>query len=319
MLEQEGFEPIIVDDMSTGHMWAVRGTLIKGDIGDSALINHLIQEYKPLAIMHFASKILVGESMQKPQDYYLDNVSKGLVLFKAAADNGIPVIFSSSAAVYGTPETVPIPEDARLEPESVYGETKLVLERALNWFSQRIDARYISLRYFNAAGAWPDKGLGEAHPVETHLIPLTLMAGAGQTEALRVFGDDYPTEDGTCIRDYVHVIDLAKAHLLALRYLLDNGKSQVFNLGSQTGYSVMQVIKTAERVIGKPIPTRITQRRPGDPAVLIASSGKIREVLGWQAQRELTDMIADAWEFYNGTGHRNPGHKRIFRPGETGG
>ncbi|MGB9590642.1 MAG: UDP-glucose 4-epimerase GalE, partial [Candidatus Hydrothermia bacterium] len=240
LLSERGYEPVIYDNMSSGHAWAVTGDLIKGDIRDRFPLSVLLDDTKPVAIMHFASKILVGESMERPELYYSTNVSGSIALVELALERGIPVIFSSSAAVYGTPDSIPIPEDAATRPESVYGETKLVVERALRWYSELRGLRYVSLRYFNAAGASPSAKLGEMHKPETHLIPLCLHALMGLREKLVVFGDDYPTPDGTCIRDYIHVDDLAEAHILALEWLLSGGESKVYNLGSEKGYSNLE-------------------------------------------------------------------------------
>ncbi len=297
MLSQRGYDPVIYDNMSEGHGWAVTGDLIKGDISDKPLLSAVIEDARPLAIMHFASKILVGESMERPELYYATNVSGSITLLELALEKGIPFIFSSSAAVYGTPETVPITEDSPTRPESVYGETKLVVERALGWYSRLRGLRYVSLRYFNAAGASPSGRLGEMHKPETHLIPLCLHALIGLREKLVVFGDDYPTPDGTCIRDYIHVDDLADAHIRALEWLLSGGQSRVYNLGSEKGYSNLEVIRAVSRVTGKGVPWEMGRRRPGDPPVLLASSERIRSELGWRPRYGLEDMIEHAWGF----------------------
>lgn len=297
MLSQRGYDPVIYDNMSSGYIWAVSGDLIKGDIADRPLLSAVIEDARPIAIMHFASKILVGESMERPELYYATNVSGSITLLELALENGIPVIFSSSAAVYGTPETVPITEDSPTRPESVYGETKLVVERALGWYSRIRGLRYVSLRYFNAAGASPSGRLGEMHRPETHLIPLCLHALMGLREKLVVFGDDYPTPDGTCIRDYIHVDDLADAHIRALEWLLSGGQSRVYNLGSEEGYSNLEVISAVGRVTGRDVPWEMGRRRPGDPPVLLASSERIRSELGWRPRYGLEDMIEHAWGF----------------------
>lgn len=297
LLAERGYEPVIYDNMSTGHAWAVRGDLIKGDIGDRRLLSAVLDDTRPVAIMHFAGKILVGESMERPELYYANNVAGSIVLLELALERGIPVIFSSSAAVYGTPEKVPIAEDSPLRPESVYGETKLVVERALEWCARLRGLRYVSLRYFNAAGASPSGRLGELHVPETHLIPLCLHAVMGLREKLVVFGDDYPTPDGTCIRDYIHVDDLAEAHILALEHLLAGRESRVYNLGSEKGYSNLEVIKAVGKVVGREVPWEMGQRRPGDPPVLLASSERIRSELGWKPRYGLEEMIGHAWNF----------------------
>ena len=297
LLADRGYEPVIYDNMSSGHDWAVLGDLIRGDIRDRALLSAVLEDTRPVAIMHFAGKILVGESMERPELYYLNNVSGSIVLLELAVEKGIPVIFSSSAAVYGTPEKVPITEDSPLRPESVYGETKLVIERALDWYSKLRGLRYVSLRYFNAAGASHSGRLGELHKPETHLVPLCLHAIMGLREKLVVFGDDYPTPDGTCIRDYIHVDDLADAHILALEYLLSGGDSRVYNLGSEKGYSNLEVINTVGKVLGKNVPWEMGKRRPGDPPVLLADSGRIKSELGWRPRYSLEEIIGHAWAF----------------------
>lgn len=297
LLADRGYEPVIYDNMSSGYEWAVLGDLIRGDIRDRALLSAVLEDTRPVAIMHFAGKILVGESMERPELYYLNNVSGSIVLLELAVEKGIPVIFSSSAAVYGTPEKVPITEDSPLRPESVYGETKLVIERALDWYSKLRGLRYVSLRYFNAAGASPSGRLGELHRPETHLIPLCLHAIMGLRDKLVVFGDDYPTPDGTCIRDYIHVDDLADAHILALEYLLSGGDSRGYNLGSEKGYSNLEVINTVGKVLGKNVPWEIGKRRPGDPPVLLADSKRIKSELGWRPRYSLEEIIGHAWAF----------------------
>ncbi len=297
LLAQRGYEPVIYDNMSAGHGWAVTGDLIKGDIGDRPVLSAVVEDTRPVAIMHFASRILVGESMERPELYYATNVAGSITMLQVALERGIPLIFSSSAAVYGTPDNIPITEDSPTRPESVYGETKLVIERALEWYSRLRGLRYVSLRYFNAAGASPSGRLGELHRPETHLIPLCLHAVMGIREKLVVFGDDYPTPDGTCIRDYIHVDDLAEAHILALEWLVSGGESRVYNLGSERGYSNLEVINTVVRVTGKGVPWEMGKRRPGDPPVLLASSERIRSELGWRPRYGLEDMIAHAWGF----------------------
>lgn len=297
LLADRGYEPVIYDNMSSGHDWAVTGDLVRGDIGDRALFSAVLEDTRPAAIMHFAGKILVGESMERPELYYLNNVAGSISLLQLAVEKGIPVIFSSSAAIYGTPEKVPITEDSAPRPESVYGETKLVIERALDWYARLRGLRYVSLRYFNAAGASPSARLGEMHRPETHLVPLCLHAIMGLREKLVVFGDDYPTPDGTCIRDYIHVDDLAEAHILALEHLLSGRESRVYNLGSEKGYSNLEVINAVGKVVGKDVPWEMGKRRPGDPPVLLADSHRIMSELGWRPRYSLEDMIGHAWAF----------------------
>ncbi|MEO0145552.1 MAG: UDP-glucose 4-epimerase GalE [candidate division WOR-3 bacterium] len=297
LLSRRGYDPIIYDNMSGGHPWAVTGDLIKGDIRDRPLLSAVLDDFKPIAIMHFAGLILVGESMEKPELYFSNNVAGSLNLIELASERGIPFIFSSSAAVYGTPPRVPITEDSPMNPESVYGETKLMVERALAWYSRLRGLRYVSLRYFNAAGASPSGGLGELHRPETHLIPLCLHAVIGLRKSLTLFGNDYPTPDGTCIRDYIHVDDLAEAHILALEHILSGGDSRVYNLGSEQGHSNLEVIETVGKIVGMSVPWVLGPRRPGDPPVLLADSTRIRSELGWRPRYSLEEMIKHAWEF----------------------
>jgi len=293
-----GHEPIVYDDLSTGHREAVRDVpLIEGDVRDASRLAHAMARWEIEAVMHFAAKSLVGESMTDPAKYYENNVGGGLALLEACRECGVArLIFSSTAAVYGEPVETPITEAHPLEPTSVYGRTKLVFERMLADYASASSFEYIALRYFNAAGADPGGALGEDHNPETHLIPIVLEAALGKRDAITVFGSDYPTEDGTCVRDYVHVSDLADAHVLALERLASGGGSGVFNLGNGQGFSVRQVIETAERVVGRPIPIRDGERRPGDPAVLVASSDQAKKLLGWKpAFESLESIIETAW------------------------
>ena len=294
LLRRRGYEPVVYDDLSTGHPWAVRGEFYRGSVLDLRLFKEVLAKVKPRALMHFAAKSLVGESMERPELYFRENVPGGINVFTAAAELGLPLIFSSSAAVYGDPKEVPITEGAPLRPTNVYGETKAMLERVLEWLGKTKGLRFVSLRYFNAAGAaW---GLGEAHEPETHLIPNILRAKLGLREKLVVFGRDYPTPDGTAVRDYIHIEDLAEAHLLALEHLLSGGEPQVLNLGTGKGYSVLEVVRAAEEVVG-PFPWEFGPPRPGDPPVLVASYERAKEVLGWEPKKTLREMIRSAWEF----------------------
>ena len=309
-----GHEPVVYDDLSTGHRAAVDavGTasglaalsrpvpLVVGDVRDRELLERTIAEHKIEAVMHFAAKSLVGESMSDPAKYYVNNVGGGLALLEACRAAGVRhFIFSSTAAVYGEPEETPISEEHRLSPTSVYGRTKLAFERMLEDYASAYPFAYIALRYFNAAGADPGGAIGEDHDPETHLIPIVLQAALGKREAVTVFGTDYPTADGTCVRDYIHVTDLADAHVLALQHLASGGGSGVFNLGSGHGYTVRQVIETAERVVGRKVPVREGARRPGDPAVLVAGSARAREILGWKpAFDSLEKIIETAWVWH---------------------
>jgi len=292
-----GHRVIVYDNLSTGHRRAVPPDVpfVQGDHGDAALLKDTLQRYGCEAMMHFSALSLVGESIQNPFLYYENNVVKGVALLQAALDAGVRhFIFSSTAAVYGEPASIPIREDAPLNPTNPYGNTKLAFERLLADVAQVSDLRFVSLRYFNAAGA--TEHCGEDHNPETHLIPLILQTAAGRRPAIQVFGNDYPTPDGTCIRDYIHVEDLADAHLLALEYLENGGETDIFNLGNGQGFSVLEVIEAARRVTGKQIPLKIAARRPGDPAILVASSEKIRQRLSWQPHHPRLDaIISSAW------------------------
>ena len=298
MLRQQGFDAVVFDNLSKGHRRAVPADclFIEGDMGDASHLRRVFSERFD-AVMHFAAFSAVGESVQDPAPYFENNFAKSLVLFKAMREHGVnKLIFSSTASVYGDPDLCPITEDFPLKPTSPYGESKLAVENALKWYSQAYDLHYASLRYFNAAGAYEDAG--EDHEPESHLIPLILKVAEGSRASLTIFGDDYLTVDGTCIRDYIHVKDLAEAHRLALMYLHNGGSSDVFNLGNGDGASVRQVITAAEKVTGKAISIEKGQRRPGDPAVLVASSAKINRILGWQAKNSsLEQMIKDAWQW----------------------
>jgi UDP-glucose 4-epimerase len=294
---------VVLDNLSKGHRDAVRGTyLVRGDTSDTTLLKELFRKHSIEAVVHFAASSLVGESVRRPADYYHNNVVKGLALLDAMVDSGVRrLVFSSTAAVYGEPVEVPIPEEHPAVPTNPYGATKLALEGAMRWYSEAYGLRYASLRYFNAAGADPSGDIGEDHDPETHLIPLVLKAAAGRTPYLEVFGTDYTTPDGTCVRDYIHVSDLAAAHALALDALASGSPSAVYNLGNGNGYSVLEVIKAAEEVVGKPISVKYGPRRPGDPAALVAGSGKIMDELGWQPRfADLKTIIETAWRWHSG-------------------
>lgn len=298
-LVREGYEVVVLDNLSQGHRAAVDpdAFFVEGDLRDREFVNHIVAEHEPEAIMHFASKSLVGESMEKPFLYLDENVRCGVNLMRCAVEHGVDrFILSSTANLFGNPEQIPIDEDEPIEPGSPYGESKNVLERTLHWLDEIDALRFATLRYFNAAGAAsPD--LGEDHDPETHLIPIVLEVAAGTREKIEIFGDDYETRDGTCIRDYIHVQDLAQAHILALEALDD--QSRVYNLGNGDGYSVREVIETARGVTGAEIPATVGPRRPGDPPILIASSTKIRRELGWSPQYgDLDDIISSAWEWH---------------------
>jgi UDP-glucose 4-epimerase len=298
-LVEDGYEVTVVDNLTQGHRAAVHpdAAFVEGDLRDRAFLDDLFASHQPDAIMHFASKSLVGESMDRPMLYLGENVHAGLTLLEAAVEHGVErFILSSTANLFGHPDTMPIDETTAIEPGSPYGESKNILERSLRWLDELDRLRYATLRYFNAAGAAsPD--LGEDHDPETHLIPIVLEVAQGRRDHIEIYGDDYDTRDGTCVRDYVHVLDLAQAHILALE-ALDAG-SRVYNLGNGDGYSVREVIETARSVTDAEIPAEVGPRRPGDPPVLIASSEKARQELGWTPRYpDLEDMISTAWAWH---------------------
>jgi UDP-arabinose 4-epimerase len=301
-LSLAGYTPISYDNLCYGHPWAVKwGPLEEGDIADRARLNDVIAKYQPDAVMHFAAYAYVGESVQDPGKYYRNNVAGTLTLLEAMRDHEIDkFIFSSTCATYGIPESVPICEDHPQRPINPYGTSKLMIEQMLRDFDVAHGLRSITLRYFNAAGADPDVEIGEAHYPETHLIPLVLDVAAGKLPAISVFGDDYETPDGTCIRDYVHVSDLAEAHVLALKALESGSKTTAYNLGSEQGFSVKQVIQTVEIVTGNKVPIVFEPRRDGDPAILIGNAGKIKLELGWDIKyKSLEKSIYHAFAWKN--------------------
>ncbi len=294
-LLEAGHEVTVVDDLSTGHADAVPegARFVQGDAAEVA--STLLAEGFD-GVLHFAAKSLVGESMQDPGAYWRGNVLTSLRLLEAMRTHGVQrLVFSSTAATYGEPETIPIPETAPTAPTNTYGATKLAIDHAITSYARAHGLAAVSLRYFNVAGAYGR--YGERHTTETHLIPLILQVATGHRDQVYIYGDDYPTEDGTAIRDYIHVVDLADAHLLALAHA-EPGTHQIFNLGNGTGFSVRQVIDACREVTGHPIPAVVSQRRAGDPAILVASSDKARQVLGWKPQHtDLPGIVADAWEF----------------------
>ncbi len=300
MLAEQGACVTTLDDLSGGHRDAVlHGDFVLGNCGDAQLVGDLLVRQRFDAVMHFASFIQVGESVQKPEKYYQNNVAHTLTLLQAMLAHGVKrFIFSSTAATFGEPHYTPIDEAHPQEPINPYGRSKLFIEQALADLDRAHGLRSVCLRYFNAAGADPAGQLGERHDPETHLIPLVLQAASGRRPHIGVFGRDYDTPDGTCIRDYIHITDLCSAHALALRHLLAGGASQNFNLGNGQGFSVQEVIDTARRVTGRPIAIVDGPRRPGDPARLVADSRRARQVLGWQpAYPELQTIIAHAWQW----------------------
>ena len=302
-LIERGEEVVIVDNLETGHIEAVheKARFYQGDIRDRAFIDSVFDNEQIDAVIHFAANSLVGESMTDPLKYYDNNVNGTKVLLQSMVAHNIKkIVFSSTAATYGEPDRVPILETDRTEPTNTYGETKLSMEKMFKWTDVAHGVKYVSLRYFNACGAHESGQIGEAHSPETHLIPLVLQVPLGQRETINIYGDDYPTEDGTCIRDYIHVTDLAQAHILAVEYLMNGNDSNVFNLGNGVGFSVKEVIEVARKVTGHAIPAVISERRAGDPARLIASSDKAREVLNWQpAHADLEEIIASAWKWHS--------------------
>lgn len=304
-LVQAGHAVVVFDNLYQGHRAAVHpdAAFVEGDLRDTDAVKRLFQEHKGIdGIMHFASFTLVGESMEQPLMYLRDNVIAGSnLLEQAAAHNVGRFILSSTANLFDDPQTMPIEPDDRIVPGSPYGESKFFLERLLHWFERIYGMRYACLRYFNAAGDTANRG--EDHDPETHLIPIVLQVALGQRDKVIIFGDDYPTNDGTCVRDYVHVVDLAQAHMLALENIQDIG-SRKYNLGNGNGFSVLEVINTARKVTGHAIPLEVGPRRPGDPAVLIASSTNIREELGWEPRYpDLEQIVSSAWEWHSAHPH----------------
>ena len=300
-LNLAGYETVVLDNMSYGHedflKWGVYENV---DLGDLDALRNLFSKYEIDAVMHFAAFTYVGESVDDPQKYYLNNLKNTLNLLQIMNEFKVKkIIFSSTCATYGNPQEIPITETHPQDPISPYGKAKLMVEQVLKDYSSAYGLRYVSLRYFNAAGADPEGDVGERHNPETHLIPLILDAAAGKREDIKIFGTDYPTDDGTCIRDYIHVTDLADAHIKALKYLENDGKSDVFNLGNGNGFSVKEVIEEARNVTGIEIKSTETERRPGDPPILVGSSKKAREILKWQPKYDnLTEIISTAWEWH---------------------
>jgi UDP-glucose 4-epimerase len=295
------YDVITLDDLSTGHLELLPGgEFIEGSLGDTVLLDKLFSTHKISVVMHFAAFSLVGESVEKPLKYYRNNMAATAELLDSMIRHKVKrFIFSSTAAVYGEPVEIPITENHPCNPTNPYGTSKISVERMLKDCDSAYGLKYISLRYFNASGADESGDVGERHTNETHLIPLILEVANGRRENINIFGTNYPTHDGTCIRDYIHVSDLTQAHLLALEALLSGGKSAVYNLGNNRGYSVREVIKLARKVTGKPIPTVESDRRPGDPAILIASSDKIKKTLGWKPKFEdLENIIKTAWVWH---------------------
>ncbi|GCD82148.1 UDP-glucose 4-epimerase GalE [Parageobacillus thermoglucosidasius] len=300
-LIEKGEKVIVVDNLQTGHREAVHPDAIfyQGDIRDRAFLRDVFRKHEIDAVIHFAANSLVGESMREPLKYYDNNVYGTQVLLEVMNESGVKqIVFSSTAAVYGEPKQIPIVETDPTMPTNTYGETKLVVEKMMKWVEQAYGIRYISLRYFNVAGAYGTL-IGEDHDPETHLIPLILKVPLGQRDEIHIFGDDYDTHDGTCIRDYIHVLDLVDAHILAVEKLRSGAESNVYNLGNGNGFTVKEVIEAARKVTGHPIPARVMARRPGDPAKLVASAEKAKRELGWEPKyTSITDIVASAWEWH---------------------
>jgi UDP-glucose-4-epimerase GalE len=305
-LAASGYQPVVLDDLSAGHRWAVRwGALVEGNVADRELVIQTIREHRIDAVIHFAANAYVGESMEQPRRYFQNNVLNSLSLLHAAMDGGVRhFVFSSTCAVYGLPQTIPMDEEHPRIPISPYGESKLFVEQVLGWYARTEGVEFVALRYFNAAGADPDGEIGECHRPETHLIPLAIGVARGQYPALKIFGTDYDTADGTAVRDYIHVCDLADAHLRALKYLFSGGVSTAMNLGTGAGHSVRAVQRAVETVSGRPVPVSMLDRRSGDPAILVAKAEKANKLLGWKPRfTRLEDVIETAWKWH-GAPHR---------------
>ena len=297
-LNKAGYETVVLDNLIKGFEDFVKwGVFVEGDYGDEELLNRIFKEYDIEAVMHFGAYISVAESVECPKAYLENNYEKTLILIKAMKDNGVKnLIFSSTAAVYGSPVEIPIKETHQLKPINPYGKSKLLVEEYLK---SQDDINYVIFRYFNASGDDPDCEIGELHEPETHLIPLILDAALGRRDSISVFGDDYDTEDGSCVRDYIHVNDIANAHIEGLRYLENGGENNVFNIGNGRGFSVKEVISVVKKVTGKDFPVNIEGRRPGDPGTLVADSNKIHEVLGWTPEYDtLESIIETAWMWH---------------------
>lgn len=303
-LQDAGYEVVILDNMVYGHRDLVETVLkvelIEGDTGDRALLDKILKTREFAAVMHFAAYAYVGESVSQPDKYYRNNVVGTLTLLEAMCDAGINnFVFSSTCATYGVPKQIPILEDQLQQPINPYGRSKLMVEQIISDFEHAYGLRSVRFRYFNAAGADPQSRIGEDHHPETHLIPLVLMTAMGKQESLSILGTDYDTPDGTCIRDFIHVTDIAQAHILGLEHLLKGGSTEVFNLGNGQGFSVQEVIDAARVVTGRPIAVTIADRRPGDPPILVGSGEKAQRILGWQPQyAELKTILEHAWQWH---------------------
>jgi UDP-glucose 4-epimerase len=301
VLSESGRDVVAFDSMEFGHSASVgRVPLVQGDIGDAVAVCQAVEQFGIDSVVHFAAYKSPAESMRKPARYFENNVAKSAKLIETLHGMGVnKFVFSSTCAVYGTPRDVPVDENAPIQPESPYGESKAVTERVLSWFDRCGSLRSVSLRYFNAAGAWADGSIGEDWTVTINLVPLLMKAALGHSGPLQVFGTDYPTPDGTAIRDYVHVVDLAQAHVRALEYLERGGQSAVVNLGTGVGSSVFEVMTTAEKIIGRPVPHELAPRRPGDPVALFADNQRARDLLGWIPEAGLEEILKSAWAWHS--------------------
>lgn len=299
--KQNNHEVVVLDNLSTGHREPLPQNVrfYQGDVRDSEILDKVFTENKIDACVHFCAFSLVGESMKNPLKYFDNNVIGAIKLLEAMEKHNVKkIVFSSTAAVYGSHETMPINENYDTTPTNPYGESKLMMEKIFKWADQAYGIKYVSLRYFNVAGASSDGTIGECHNPETHLIPIVLQVPLKQRKTLTVFGNDYQTPDGTCIRDYIHVEDLADAHLKALEYLYKKEESNIFNLGSENGYSNLEILETARKITKHPIPAEIGDRRPGDPDKLVASNQKAKQILNWSITKRIDDIIKDAWNFH---------------------
>ncbi|HEX2864311.1 MAG TPA: UDP-glucose 4-epimerase GalE [Deinococcales bacterium] len=306
-LQAAGFTPVVLDNLSSGHREALPQDVrfIEQDLSDAEAVRRALDDVKPDAVIHFAAFIEAGESMTDPRRFYHNNVINGIQLMDLLAERKIPVVFSSSAGVYGQPGVTPIPEETPKNPVNVYGETKLIVEHVLEAYHRAYGLNFVALRYFNAAGAHPGGKIGEAHKTKSHLIELALLTALGQRESIKVFGTDYPTRDGTCVRDYIHVDDLASAHVLALQALLEGRvQARAFNVGLGQGFTVKEVLDAADRVTGKPIKREEAPRRAGDPAELVADSARIQTELGWKPRHtSLDEIVQSAWAWHQSHPH----------------
>lgn len=301
-LIDQNFDVVVVDNLQTGHKQAIhpKAKFYQGDIRDKEFLRSVFSKEEVTGALHFAANSLVGESMEQPIRYFDNNVYGTQVLLDVMVEFNVKdIVFSSTAATYGNQRVIPITEDMATVPTNAYGETKLVMEKLMKWCAVAHGIKYVSLRYFNVAGARSSGEIGEDHNPETHLIPVVLQVALGKREHISIFGEDYNTEDGTCIRDYIHIEDLIDAHILALNYLKNGGESAIFNLGSSHGYSVKEIIESARKVTGHPIPAIVAPRRPGDPDSLVASSEKAKNILGWEPRRtQVKQIIEDAWNWH---------------------